>query len=103
MVNCDIFGWGINHKNIDDLAELYNYSGSFKDTEVTKYDVDGCTAYKLTYSRLSAVNAVNYGDDYVAHWIFECEDGINRAVIFRGTEVFIESSDNIIKTYHLYN
>lgn len=103
MINCDIFGWGISHKNIDDLAELYDYSGSFKDAEVTKYDVDGYTAYKLTCSRLSAVNAVNYDDYYVAHWIFECEDGINRAVIFRGTEDFIEGSDNIIKTYHLYN
>ncbi len=102
MKNCDLIGFGITHKDIDELAELYDGSGAFNDAETIKYEIDGYTAYKTTYSRLEAVQPVNYGEEYCTHWIFECEDGVNRSVGFSGSEEFIEMSDNIIKTYHLY-
>lgn len=103
MKNCDLMGYGIDIKDIDKLAECYNYSSCFRDAEMLKYEVDEYTAYKLTHCRLEAIQPVNYGDEYCSDWIFECEDGINRSVGFSGSEDFIKMSDNIIKTYHLYN
>lgn len=103
MKNCDLIGYGISIKDINKLAEAYSGKGVFNDTETIKYEIDGYTAYKTTYSRVEAIELVNYRDENCAHWIFECEDGVNRSVGFSGSEDFIRMSDNIIKTYHLHN
>ncbi len=95
MYNYDLNGFGIKYKDIDELALLFDYSEVFDNAELIKYEIDSYTTYKSIY--------VNYEAKYCALWIFECEDGVNRSIGFRGTEDFIERSDNIIKTYHLYN
>lgn len=105
--NCSLTGFGIIHKDIDELAGLYDYSGSFNDFETVKYEVDGYTAYKITHSglksELKAVLDEDHDNEYYVCWLFECEDEVNREVKFIGSEDFIKMSDNIIKTYHLYN
>ena len=105
MKNCDLIGWGLGIKDIDKLAEQYESmdKSCFNDAEIIKYELDGYSAYKLTYSALEAIQPVNYGDEYCTQWIFECEDGVNRSVGFSGSEDFIKTSDNIIKTYNLHN
>lgn len=89
-----MYNFSKRFKDADEQVECYNYKKYYSDVKIIKYDVDGYTVYKITYST---------DRTYISQWIFECEDGVNRSVKFSGSEDFINMSDNIIKTYNLYN
>ncbi|MCM1226076.1 MAG: hypothetical protein NC320_01465 [Clostridium sp.] len=102
--NSGRFGFGIKIESVDKLAEEYYELEKeyFGDMEMVRTEVDGHTAYKLTNSKMTAFDDVNYGYEYCADWIFERADGVNWSVIFTGDEEFVKMSDDIMQTYHLY-